>query len=110
MPEYQFIVDKAIADNKTKFSGQELLARVLDDLLILFGLEILKIVPGRVSTETDANFSFDTAALVAKGRIVSSGFTKRTASGASACSSKSPRRGKASARRKSSSAKASTAT
>jgi transaldolase len=66
MPEYQFIVDKAIADNKTKFSGQELLARVLDDLLILFGLEILKIVPGRVSTETDANFSFDTAALVAK--------------------------------------------
>ena len=66
MPEYQFIVDKAIADNKTKFSGQELLARVLDDFLILFGLEILKIGPGRVSTETDANFSFDTAALVAK--------------------------------------------
>ena len=33
-----------------------------------FGLEILKIVPGRVSTETDANLSFDTAALVAKAR------------------------------------------
>jgi len=68
LPEYQFLVDKAIADNKTKFSGKELLAHVLDDLLILFGVEILKIVPGRVSTETDANLAFDTEALVAKGR------------------------------------------
>jgi transaldolase len=68
MPEYQFLVDKAVADNKAKFAGQELLAQVMDDLLILFGSEILKIVPGRVSTETDANMSFDTAALVAKGR------------------------------------------
>ncbi len=68
MPEYQFLVDKAIADNKTKFSGKELLAHVLDDLLILFGAEILKIIPGRVSTETDANLSFDTEALVAKAR------------------------------------------
>jgi transaldolase len=68
MPEYQFLVDKAVADNQTKFSGKELLAHVLDDLTILFGLEILKIVPGRVSTETDANMSFDTEALVTKGR------------------------------------------
>ena len=68
MQDYQFLVDKAIADNKAKSSGKELLARVLDDLLILFGTEILKIVPGRVSTETDANLSFDTEALVAKGR------------------------------------------
>ena len=68
MPEYQFLVDKAIADNKAKFSGPDLLAHVLDELTILFGLEILKIVPGRVSTETDANMSFDTGALVAKGR------------------------------------------
>jgi transaldolase len=68
MPEYQFLVDKAIADNTAKFSGKELLAHVLDDLLILFGAEILKIVPGRVSTETDANMSFDTDALVTKGR------------------------------------------
>ena len=68
LPEYQFLVDKAIADNQTKFSGKELLAHVLDDLLILFGVEILKIVPGRVSTETDANLAFDTEALVVKGR------------------------------------------
>jgi len=68
MPEYQFIVDKAIADNKAKAAGDELLHRVLDGLLILFGVEILKIVPGRVSTETDANLSFDADALAAKGR------------------------------------------
>ena len=68
MPEYKFIVDKAIAENKARASGQELLNRVLDDLLILFGVEILKIVPGRVSTETDANLAFDTEALIAKGR------------------------------------------
>src|SRR5258706_7594792 len=66
MSEYQFLVDKAIADNRAKSSGKELLARVLDDLLILFGVEILKIVPGRVSTETDANLSFDTDGLVNK--------------------------------------------
>ncbi|MGC9940251.1 MAG: transaldolase [Verrucomicrobiota bacterium] len=68
MPEYSFLLDKAIADNKAKASGNELLSIVMDDLLILFGTEILKIVPGRVSTETDASFSFDTEALVAKGR------------------------------------------
>jgi transaldolase len=68
MPEYKFLLDKAIADNKAKASGKELLPLVMDDLLILFGAEILKIVPGRVSTETDANMSFDTDALVAKGR------------------------------------------
>jgi transaldolase len=68
MPAYKFLVDKAVADNKSKAGGRELLDRVLDDLLILFGTEILKIVPGRVSTETDANLSFDTDALVAKGR------------------------------------------
>ena len=45
-----------------------LVAQVVDYLLVLFGQEILKIVPGRVSTETDANLSFDTAALIAKGR------------------------------------------
>ncbi|MBP9902111.1 MAG: transaldolase, partial [Verrucomicrobia bacterium] len=69
MPEYQSLVDKAIADGrKSGATGPALLGRVLDDLLILFGTEILKTVPGRVSTETDANLSFDTTALIAKGR------------------------------------------
>ena len=77
MPEYQYLVDKAIADNKSKAGGTELLHLVLDDLLILFGNEILKIVPGRVSTETDANLSFDTDALVAKGRQFISLYEKK---------------------------------
>jgi len=38
----------------------------MDDLLVLFGVEILKIVPGRVSTETDADLSFDTNGLIDK--------------------------------------------
>jgi transaldolase len=68
MSEYSFLMDKAIADNKGKAGGKELLPLIMDDLLVLFGAEILKIIPGRVSTETDAKFSFDTDALVAKGR------------------------------------------
>jgi transaldolase len=43
-----------------------LLSRVVDDLLVLFGVEILKTVPGRVSTETDADLAFDTPALIDK--------------------------------------------
>ncbi len=41
---------------------------VVDHLLVAFGLEILKLIPGRVSTETDARLSFDTAGTVEKGR------------------------------------------
>ena len=68
-PEYQFILDKAITDGKRSgVSGGKLLPSIMDDLLILFGCEILKVVPGRVSTETDANLSFDTEALVNKAR------------------------------------------
>ncbi len=38
----------------------------MDRLLVEFGNEILKIIPGKVSTEVDARFSFDTKASVAK--------------------------------------------
>jgi transaldolase len=69
MPEYKAVVEKAVTDaKKTGASGKRLLAEVMDYLLVAFGVEILKIVPGRVSTETDANLSFDTEALVAKAR------------------------------------------
>ena len=43
---------------------------ILDEVLVRFGLEILKIVPGRVSTEVDARLSFDTAASVARARRI----------------------------------------
>lgn len=67
MPEYMYLVEKALADNRKANLSKEALAwRVVDHLLVLFGLEILKIIPGRVSTETDANLSFDTPGLVSK--------------------------------------------
>jgi transaldolase len=69
MAEYSWLLDKAIADaRQTGASGQALLSRVLEHVFVAFGCEILKIVPGRVSTETDANLSFDSEALVNKGR------------------------------------------
>ena len=67
MPAYQELVEKAVADNrKSGVSGDALLSQIMDELLVLFGTEILKIVPGRVSTETDADLSFDTEGLVNK--------------------------------------------
>jgi len=61
--EYQFLLDKAVAEGKKSNAS---VRQIMDDLLILFGVEILKIVPGRVSTETDAVLSFDTEGLVNK--------------------------------------------
>src|SRR5437868_8113114 len=69
MPGYRDLVERAIADSrKSKASGKALLGQIVDDLLVQFGVEILKIVPGRVSTETDANLSFDTQGLIDKAR------------------------------------------
>jgi transaldolase len=62
-PEYQPLLAEAVAQNAGKSSEH-----IIDQLLISFGLKILEIVPGRVSTETDARLSFDTEATVAKGR------------------------------------------
>src|SRR5437764_3667399 len=67
MPAYKGLVEKAIADNKKSgVTGKALLGQIMDDLLVLFGIEILKTVPGRVSTETDAYLAFDTEALIDK--------------------------------------------
>jgi transaldolase len=60
-PEYRTIVDKVVKANQGKP-----VAQVIDALLVAFGLEILNIVPGRVSTEVDARLSFDTAATITK--------------------------------------------
>ena len=68
-PEYRGIVEQAVNELKESGkSGGALIEAILDRVLILFGLEILKIVPGRVSTEVDARLSFDTAATVAKAK------------------------------------------
>jgi len=62
-PEYRPLLEKTIAAFPTASTEE-----IVDRLLIAFGTEILKFVPGRVSTEIDAALSFDTAATVAKGR------------------------------------------
>lgn len=66
---YSGLLDQAVKENLNKgLAGQAQIDAITDRLLILFGTEILKIVPGRVSTETDARLAFDTGALVKKGR------------------------------------------
>ena len=68
-PEYVHLVDKAVADRRTsELTGAKLVEEIIDSVLVNFGQEILKIVPGRVSTETDARLSFDTAGTLAKAR------------------------------------------
>ncbi len=60
MEQYSHLVDEAVNfGTQSKSTGQELLDTILDRLAINFGKEILKIVPGRISTEVDARLSFD---------------------------------------------------
>jgi transaldolase len=61
--EYRHLLEKAVRDNAGKPMGE-----IIDRLLVAFGQEILKVIPGRVSTETDARLSFDTEGTIAKGR------------------------------------------
>jgi transaldolase len=68
-PQYAHIIDKVIADRKNSgLTGAKRVEDIIDNILIAFGLEILKIVPGRVSTETDARLSFDADGTIAKAR------------------------------------------
>ncbi len=72
---YGELLGRAVADlRSSKHTGAALIEKISDRLLILFGLEILKIVPGRVSTETDARLAFDRDALVQKGRDLIAGY------------------------------------
>ena len=69
MPEYAAVVDKAVADAKAEApNSAAAMSLAMDKLSVAFGLEILKIVPNRVSTEVDARLSFDTVASLAKAR------------------------------------------
>jgi len=72
MPQYQEIVDetlkKAKKDAGSGASDQEVLSLAFDRLAVSFGLRILKIIPGRVSTEVDARLSYDTEGTITKAR------------------------------------------
>jgi len=76
--EYASLVDKAVDALKGgALAGDELVDAVIDELLVLFGIEILNIVPGRVSTEVDARLSFDTEGTIAKARQIISLYEER---------------------------------
>jgi len=62
LPQYSHLIDDAI-----KKAGDNI-DDVCDQLIVNFGCEILKIIPGRISSEVDARLSFDTEASIEKGR------------------------------------------
>ena len=69
MEAYKPIVDKAVAyGNAHEGSTEEKVEKTVDKMFVLFGAEILKVVPGRVSTEVDARLSFDKDAQIAKAK------------------------------------------
>lgn len=71
MPEYRDLVDKIITDTRQQAASiEQFLGSALDSLCVAFGVEILKIVPGRVSTEVDARLSFDVQGSVDKARTL----------------------------------------
>src|SRR5882762_8295372 len=78
MPAHRHLVDKA-SDLAQEAGGghKEMAAEFIDQLFVLFGREILKVIPGRVSTEVDASLSFDTTATIAKGRRLISLYEKQ---------------------------------
>ncbi len=65
LSEYQALVASVHRENPNASPAQ-----LIDRILVAFGAEILRIVPGRVSTEVDARLSFDTAATIAKAKEI----------------------------------------
>ena len=72
MAEYRDVVDGALAYAKKEAGSDasKVISHAIDRLAVEFGLRILKVVPGRVSTEVDARLSFDTKGTVDKGRAL----------------------------------------
>lgn len=76
-PAYSDLVDEAIGWGKKQGGGEKAVHAVCDRLAVSFGTELTKIVPGRVSTEVDADLSFDTAATIEKARAVIAAYKER---------------------------------
>lgn len=68
MPQYQDLLTSSIKAAKSITNSAEQLSAASDNLAVGLGLEILKLVPGRISTEVDARLSFDTKASITKAR------------------------------------------
>lgn len=70
-PEYNHLIEEAVMYSKEKArSPADQRSLLMDKLFINFGLEILKLIPGRVSTEVDARLSFDVEASIEKARFL----------------------------------------
>ena len=77
MEEYNYLMEKAAEGaEKEGAHGEALIENVIDQLLVLFGREILDLIPGRVSTEVDARLSFDTRGTIEKARHIISLYKK----------------------------------
>ena len=78
MPAYRHLVEEA-SELARKRGGahEQMTEEFIDRLFVLFGCEILKVVPGRVSTEVAASLSFDTAGTTAKARKLISLYEER---------------------------------
>lgn len=78
MPAYAHLVDEAVAwGRKQGGSAAAVTGAVCDRLAVNFGAELTRIVPGRVSTEVDADLSFDTNATVDKARAIIADYAAR---------------------------------
>lgn len=70
IPAYQHLIDDTLRASRSLIGAnapaEEVVGEALDEICVSFGKEILKIVPGRVSTEVDARLSFNTEATIAK--------------------------------------------
>lgn len=71
MKDYQQLVNDAIEYGRNKGGSEdEKMTNTVDKLFVLFGVEILKKIPGRVSTEVDARLSFDTEGMIQRARAL----------------------------------------
>lgn len=69
LPQYAHLIDEAISYAKAQGGSKEAqVEHAADKLAVLIGIEISKVVPGRISTEVDARLSFNTEKMIAKGR------------------------------------------
>ena len=72
IPTYQNLIDRSLQESRevcgSAAPAEEVVREALDEICVTFGTEILKIVPGRVSTEVDARLSFNTEATITKAR------------------------------------------
>ena len=72
IPAYENLIDEALRSSRRLLGEsapvEQVVHEALDEISVIFGKEILKIVPGRVSTEVDARLSYDTEATIEKGR------------------------------------------